>query len=150
MTPPGHHTPTPGGGSRLGDLFSSVAGPVHVPSLTDAEREIYLDELAGWTEALTRRFAIDVRTIPPCWTRHNGMVEALSALRDHERACYDPTSAPTAAVDWVRALRDIHGFLSDLAAMTRCTAHEHRDPVAAVPANPQTPQPRHGDHDRRT
>jgi len=48
--------------------------------------------------------------IPRCWWRHNGHVEALAALRDHERISYSPTAPATAPMDWLRALR----------ATTRC------------------------------
>jgi hypothetical protein len=85
-----------------------------------------LAELRGWVQALVRRFAIEPRVLPPCWEQHNGMIEALLALRDHERACYADSASPTAAVDWLRALREIEIRLADLAAQTQCTVHEHR------------------------
>ena len=70
--------------------------------------------------------------IPPCWQLHNGMVEVLSALRDHERASYADTASPTAAVDWLRALREVEARLHELASTTQCTAHAHRDSIARV------------------
>lgn len=83
-------------------------------------------ELLGWVRTLVQRFGIEPRVLPPCWEQHNGMVEALLALRDHERACYAGSASPTAAVDWLRALREIEIRLADLAAQTQCTVHEHR------------------------
>ena len=74
------------------------------------------------------RFHIDARVIPPCWARHNGMVEALTALRDLERDCYSHKAPPSAAVDWFRGFREIEARLIELAALTNCTAREHRDP----------------------
>lgn len=62
-------------------------GPVHVPSLSESEFEALLTDLRIWVAGLVRRFALDVRTIPPCWERHNAMVETLTALRDAERGC---------------------------------------------------------------
>jgi hypothetical protein len=64
------------------------------------------------------RFHIDSRVIPPCWEQHNGMVEALAALRDHERDCYAETAPPSAAVDWLRAFREIEARLIELASLT--------------------------------
>lgn len=106
--------------------FGQMAGPVHLPSLSPQERGRTLVELRGWVRALVQRFGIEPRVLPPCWEQHNGMVEALLALRDHERACYAESASPTAAVDWFRALREIEICLAELAAQTQCTNHEHR------------------------
>ncbi|WP_137123517.1 hypothetical protein [Segeticoccus rhizosphaerae] len=54
------------------------------------------------------------------------MVEALAALRDYERGCYTDAASPTAAVDFIRALREITLYLRDAAAQTQCSAREHR------------------------
>lgn len=99
---------------------------MHVPTLTHAARGTLLDDLAPWVDTLTRRFAMDVRTLPPCWDRHNGMVEVLAALRDYERGAFVGTAPPTAAIDWLRAVRDALAFLRDLGALTQCAAREHR------------------------
>lgn len=109
--------------------FGQLAGPVHWPSLTDAERLQAFADLREWVGQLVARFGIEVRVIPPCWHQHNGMVEALSALRDHERASYSETASPAAAVDWFRALRDVEARLIELAAKTQCSAHEHRGEI---------------------
>ena len=82
--------------------FGQLAGPVHWPSLTETERPRAFADLRDWVEQFVDRFAIEVRVIPPCWYRHNGMVEALSALRDHERMSFSEHGSPTGAVDWFR------------------------------------------------
>jgi len=107
--------------------FGQLDGPVHWPSLTADERAARSQELADWVTDLVARFDVEPRVIPACWQRHNGMVEALSALRDHERASYADTASPTAAVDWLRALREIELRLHELASRTQCTAQAHRD-----------------------
>jgi len=56
----------------------------------------------------------------------------LSALRDHERASYSGTASPTAAVDWLRALREVEARLHDLASKTQCTARAHREGIPSV------------------
>jgi hypothetical protein len=53
-------------------------------------------------------------------------VETLSALRNYEHACY-ANSAPTAAIDWLRALREATYWLTEWAARTGCTTTDHRD-----------------------
>jgi hypothetical protein len=108
--------------------LSQLTGPVHLQSLLGDERERVLAGLRPWVDQLVERFTIEPRVIPACWERHNGTVEALLALRDYERGCYAHTAPPTAAVDWLRALRDVQQVLVELNAMTHCTAYEHREP----------------------
>jgi hypothetical protein len=117
--------------------FGQLAGPIHLPSLTPAERLHAMEQLREWVAALVIRFHIDSRVIPPCWEQHNGMVEALAALRDHERDCYAETAPPSAAVDWFRAIREIEGRLIEIAALTNCTAREHRAPPPGWVSAPQ-------------
>jgi hypothetical protein len=111
------------------DAFGQLDGPVHLPSLTARERERAMAQLREWVPLLVRRFVIEPRGIPPCWEQHNGMVEALFALKDHERACYAETASPTAAVEWFHALREIESRLISLGSMTHCTRHEHRSAI---------------------
>jgi len=66
--------------------FGQLAGPLHWPTLSRDEAVHAFADLRVWVDQLVDRFAIEVRVIPPCWQQHNGMVEALSALRDHERS----------------------------------------------------------------
>jgi hypothetical protein len=106
--------------------FGQLDGPVHFPSLTERERERALAQLRVWVQLLVQRFGIEPRVIPPCWEQHNGMVEALLALRDHERACYADSASPTAAVEWFRAFREVEMRLTELAGQTQCSIHEHR------------------------
>lgn len=109
--------------------FGQLDGPIHWPSLTADERAVRSGELRVWVARLVARFDVDVRVIPPCWPRHDGMIESLSALSDHERASYADTASPTAGVDWLRALRDVELRLHELASNTQCTAQTHRDSV---------------------
>lgn len=109
-------------------------GPIHLPSLTADERRAILGQLRAWVARLVSRFQIDVRVIPPCWERHNGMVEALQALRDLERDCFVGKAPPSAGVDWFRGYREIEARLIEIAALTNCTAREHRDPPVNWPA----------------
>lgn len=113
-------------GELYGPSFGQLASPVHWPSLTVDERASRGEELREWAQQLVGRFALDTRVIPPCWERHNAMIEALSALRDHERASFADTAPPTAAVDWLRALREVEQLLREIAAKTQCTAQVHR------------------------
>ena len=112
-----------------GDPFGELDSPIHWPSLTAPERGRRMVQLEEWVDQLVTRFALDTRVVPPCWQRHTAMVETLSALRDHERASYHQTAPPTAAVDWLRALRDVETLLRSIAGQTQCTAQTHRSEI---------------------
>jgi len=106
--------------------FDELQGPTHWPSLLPEEARQAWADLRNWVEHLVDRFGLEARVVPPCWYRHNTLVEALSALRDHERISFAPTASPTAAVDWFRALREIEHRLSEACARTQCSVNEHR------------------------
>jgi hypothetical protein len=114
------------GADPLQATYGRLAGPVCLRALTAQERDRALEQLREWVASLVERFSIEPRVIPTCWELHNGMVEALLALKDHERACYAESAPPTAAVDWFRAFREIEARLIEQSAQTRCTVHEHR------------------------
>jgi hypothetical protein len=78
--------------------------------------------LRAWVEGLVGRFSLDSHVLPACWWRHNNLVEALAALRDHERASYASAAAATAPVEFHRALRDIEALLRSWMAELRCEA----------------------------
>ena len=111
---------------QLEQTAAATAGPTHWPSLDEEDLAAALEDLRVWVDQLVDRFALDVRTVPPCWDRHNAMVEALAALRDYERGCYTDTAPPSGGVDFIRALREITLYLRDTGAQTQCSVREHR------------------------
>jgi hypothetical protein len=102
-------------------------GPTHWPALSADEATAAWEGLREWVEDLADRFCLDVRLVPPCWFRHNAMVEALSALRDYETFSFTPDAPGTAPVDWLRALREVEYHLAECAGHTQCSVNEHRD-----------------------
>jgi hypothetical protein len=111
----------------LPDL-DELTGPTHWPNLSANEAAGEWGALCTWVEHLMARFShLDHHVIPRCWFRHNGHVEALSALRDQERVNYGETAPGTAAVDWHRAFREIEARLREWTAQLACGAtHEPR------------------------
>jgi hypothetical protein len=107
-------------------------GPTHWPSLLPDEARPAWAELRDWVEDLVDRFALETRVVPPCWYRHNTLVESLSALRDHERICFAPSASPAGAVDWFLALREVEQRMIHACARTQCSVNEHR-PDSARP-----------------
>ena len=102
---------------------ADVAAPTHWPSLPSADAAAEWEELRAWVEDLQGRFGhLDHHVIPRCWWRHNDHVEALAALRDHERSSFASTAPATAPVDWFRALRDVTAMLKAWTADLGCGA----------------------------
>ena len=108
-------------------------GPTHVPSLDEPELAHHVASLVAWVDHLQSRFELDGRAFPACWTRHPGMVEALTALRDVERGCYAPTAPATGGVEFLGALHQVQVFLLEQVQLSGCTALEHR-PSSAIRA----------------
>lgn len=100
--------------TQLGDMlsaegmadFDEMSSAFFWPGLSADEVEAEWDALRVWVERFRRRFPHAVK-IPECWYHHGDLVEALSALRDHERGSYSPTAPPSGAVEWHRAFRDL-------------------------------------------
>jgi hypothetical protein len=114
--------------------FADVPAPTHWPSVSAADAAAEWDGLRTWVEALRERFGhLDHHVIPRCWWRHNDHVEALAALRDHERSSFAGTAPATAPVDWFRALRDITALLKTWTAELGCGA-AHQDPPVPLRA----------------
>jgi hypothetical protein len=108
--------------------LGEMAGPMYWPDLSPDEADEEWDALRGWVEELVMRFGhLDHHVIPRCWFRHNGHVEALVALRDHERVNYSDAAPGSAAVEWHRAFRDIEARLREWTGQLACGAtHEAR------------------------
>lgn len=114
--------------------FDDLAGPLSWPQVRAAEAAQAWADLRVWVEQLLDRFPhLDHHAIPVCWWRHNGHVEALVALRDHERMCYSGSSPPTAGVEWHRAFRDIEARLREWTSTLACgSVHVPRTRSARV------------------
>ncbi|MGH9066368.1 MAG: hypothetical protein ACRD0J_02435 [Acidimicrobiales bacterium] len=118
----------------IGDDYGDIPTPTcwtEVPSADAAEE---LNELRAWVEGLCRRLGhLDHHVIPRCWWLHNEHVEALVALRDHERSSFSDTAPATAPVDWFRALRDVAALLRAWTAEGGCGANHQAPPVVIRP-----------------
>ena len=131
--------------SELADL----SAPTHWPTIPAADAATEWADLAVWVEVLRARFAhLDHHVIPRCWWRHNEHVEALAALRDHERSSFSSTTPVTAPVDWFRALRDVAALCKAWTGETGCGA-SHQDPPIPLRSVEPVEWQRHIDSDVR-
>ena len=83
--------------------------------------------LADWVRWLATRYALATRTIPPCWYRHGGIVEELSALRTGWLAAYAPDAHLSAALDWHHTFDGTRNRLHETTRGNGCTKDDHRD-----------------------
>jgi hypothetical protein len=103
--------------------------PVFWPEVSAADIGDTFAALRRWVELLVERFEhIDHRVIPPCWWRHPGHVEALQALRDHERGSFADSAPPQAASAWQRELQFTEARLRDWTAYYGCDQTNHKVP----------------------
>ncbi|MGH9062570.1 MAG: hypothetical protein ACRDZQ_04610 [Acidimicrobiales bacterium] len=123
-----------GAAPNLGDIPAAT----HWPSVPAVDAGAEWEDLRSWVEALQGRFEhLDHHVIPPCWWRHNGHVEALCALRDHERVSFSETAPATAALDWLRALRDVTALLRAWAGELPCGSTHQEAPARLPPLDPK-------------
>ena len=98
---------------RLDALLGRAAGPVMWDALSPEPAAEQWRTLRAWVSWLRTRFAFDHRVIPPCWYRHDALVELLSALHDHWWPAYEPLNSPTAASKWHRVLAQLEPRLRE-------------------------------------
>jgi hypothetical protein len=110
-----------------------IPAATHWPSLDREKAAQEWEQLRGWVDELRRRFEfLDHHVIPYCWWRHNGHVEALAALRDHERVSFAELAPATAPLDWLRGLRDTAAILRSWTADLACGT-VHQPPISQSP-----------------
>lgn len=110
------------------------AGPLFWPAIPAADIEQELTDLRTWVDSLLERYEhLDVNVIPRCWWRHNGHIEALQALRDHERMSFADSSPAQAAASWQRELHFIEMRLREWTLSLGC-GQEHREPYRTLRA----------------
>ncbi len=145
MTADDHPTgdPLPGLRELLGtdnynnDDYPDIPAPTFWPATPAVDAAAEWTDLRAWVEALQTRFAaLDHHVIPRCWWRHNSHVEALTALRDHERSSFSDTAPATAPLDWFRALRDITILLKSWTSDLGCGSTHQDQPVPLEAVDP--------------
>ncbi|MGH9064007.1 MAG: hypothetical protein ACRD0L_08590 [Acidimicrobiales bacterium] len=133
-SPGGTRSRTGNSSSRLPppNDYGDISTPTSWPRVPSADAVQEWNELRAWVETLCQRFShLDHHVVPRCWWRHNGHVEALVALRDHERSSFSDTAPATAPLDWFRALRDVAALLRTWTAETSC-GPTHQNPTIPI------------------
>ena len=112
-------------------LFPTI--PVCWATMTDRETEDALDELEDWVFWVVDRYALDHRTVPPCWAEHGALVEELSALRVAWLAAFGITGRPEAPLEWHGQFAAVRQRMTEVVSQSGCRPSEHRaDQLVAV------------------
>jgi hypothetical protein len=106
--------------------------PLCWPALTAQEREEQLDALADWSRWLVDRYALDHRTVPPCWPQHGSLLEELSALRTAWLTAFAVTSTGDAPLEWHAHFAAARQRLAEWVSRTGCRSAEHREHASSV------------------
>lgn len=101
-------------------------------TLRDNDARAAWEALRAWNEWFTDRYRIPESTVPPCWYKHEHLVEELSALHTAHTAAFDASDAGFGPIGW-------HERLSlALPRLTRAYAggcsDGHRDRISRPPA----------------
>ena len=108
-------------------MTPAVGGPIDWRRLEAQEAADVLAELTLWVGWLVERYSLDHRVVPPCWVRHDALLEVLTALWGDYVQCYVLGRTMSAPVEWQRNFRDLETRLREWAARTGCTPGVHRD-----------------------
>ena len=100
--------------------------PVCWSALADTEIQERLEDLADWSHWLIERYALDHRSIPPCWARHGALVEELSALHTGWLTAYAQDARGDAPLHWHTEFAAARQRLTEWTARTGCRPGEHR------------------------
>ena len=85
-----------------------------------------LGHLTDWVNWLIDRYALDHRTVPPCWDQHGAALEELSALRTAWITAHSGDSIGDAPLRWHAEFTFARQRLNDWVARTGCRPSEHR------------------------
>ena len=122
--------------SSLPDDLDDLVGPTFWSAIPLADLELEWAGLREWVECLVRRYPhLDHHVIPACWYRHNGHVEALAALRDHEQVSFADSSPATSPAQWHQVFALIERRLREWTAQAGCMSAHREAPARLHPVD---------------
>lgn len=115
--------------------------PINWWRLDPQERTETLAVLFDWVPELVRRYGLTDSTVPPCWYRHEAMVQELLALFQYRNQLqYLEVGPPNAPIDFHYQFQLALGRLRSWNQSAGCNTAEHQEtpiqPWAAV-GNPK-------------
>lgn len=124
----------PGGGQ---DAPPKLGPPVNWWALTRSERVETLEVVSMFTTELVRRYALSSAVIPPCWFKHESLVQELLALFQYRnQQQFMEIAPPGAPLEFHVQLQVTIHRLTKWTAVSSCTEQVHRESRVAAWANP--------------
>lgn len=105
---------------------AKLATPVNWWKLDVEERAETLEVLQKWVPQLVRSYGLKDSVVPPCWWKHEALVQELLALfqyRNQQQVL--PVSPPSAMLDFHYQFDIARRRLAEWTGMTGCNSAEH-------------------------
>lgn len=100
--------------------------PINWWKLDPIERKETLELLAEWVPELVRRYTLNDQIVPPCWFRHEPLVQELLALYQYRNQNqFLPFAPPVAPKEFHYELQLAIGRLRSWVMLTGCNIAEH-------------------------
>lgn len=84
------------------------------------------EDLRGFVDWLVDRYALDHKTIPPCWYLHGALVDELTALWGAWETAYWPYASAADAAGWMQIFANTRIRLTEWAGRRGCRPDDHR------------------------
>lgn len=116
------------------------APPINWWKLDAEERTETLQVLFEWVPELVRRYGLRDSTLPPCWYKHEAMIQELLALFQlRNQQMFLPIAPPSAPSDFHYQFQLFQGRMLTWNHMSGCNGSEHNDTVVQLWADPYKP-----------
>lgn len=104
-------------------------------TLDASEAERTWVELRQWVDWLIERYALDSKTVPPCWYFHGALVDELTALWGAWQIAYWPMGSSADPANWMQIFANTRVRLIDWTGRRGCRPGEHNNDRPQPPAD---------------
>lgn len=119
--------------AQTGGVPRKAASPINWWKLDAEERTEIISILMEWVPQLVRRYGLPEQIVPPCWYRHEALIQELLALfqyRNQQQYMFD--MPPGGPLEFHTQLQLVIGRLRFWVSFTECTLGRHEETV--IPA----------------
>lgn len=110
----------------------ALTPPVNWWLLSDAEKAIHLARVTNFTLRLVVSYHLGTEIVPPCWHRHDEMIQELLALNQYRNdQQFIPEQAPGAAIDFHEKFAAWRERMRRWVAEAGCKGNDHMGKPAA-------------------
>lgn len=107
-------------------------------TLDAATAQTQWQALREWVEWLVTRYALDHKTVPPCWYLHGAVVDELTALWGAWQLAYWPLGSSGDPVNWMQIFANTRMRLGEWCGRRGCRDGDHRPDRITVHAHDAT------------